>query len=730
MHIRTMNATYGKLERAQLELRPGLNVIYAPNESGKSTWCSFIRNMFYGISTRDRGISADKNRYAPWTGSVMSGRMDLSAGKEHYTITRETRRAGAPMGEFSCVYSGTVTPVPGITGQNAGDLLLGVSREVFERSAFIGQSALAVDQDAELERRIAALITTGEENTSYSDTYDRLKKQLNHRRHNRTGQIPALEREIDQLDRSLGQLEDLQKQHAAAVRQLDQVKLRLQDLEEQDRRWEILERKDAQRLYREAAQSALLANQRLEAMSHLAGPLPDSAVLSRMELQSAALSADQAETEQARLDASAAAEKAREADEICRAHPLYPADEAGLRSRVDQISLPAAFPVWPFLAALAAGLCFLAGAALCFISHSRSTFQISLAAAGALCILLSLLWRRKRSLSLSLRARSEAEKSRLEQQIREYLPLRQEARDSADAAYRAGGLCEALCRRQEAGVSSLLDQLHPYRAVSDLNSAVLAIAELRRRTDALSQAAEDAKNAEMHRDLLRQHLPDGSEENEPAPEPPSMDRGQIRTALPQAAADLRIAQSRLDTLTGQIRSMGDSDDLIARRQQKQEELTRLQGEYDAIVLAMDALDSANLTLQNRFSPALGARAAEIFSGITGGKYSRVLLSRDFSLAAESAEDPSARSVQLLSQGTADQLYLSVRLAICDMVLPPDRAVPLILDDALVSFDDDRLHAALEFLLQESQRRQILLFSCQKREQDYLAGRENAALLSL
>ena len=108
----------------------------------------------------------------------------------------------------------------------------------------------------------------------------------------------------------------------------------------------------------------------------------------------------------------------------------------------------------------------------------------------------------------------------------------------------------------------------------------------------------------------------------------------------------------------------------------------------------------------------------------------MLLSRDFSLAAEPAEDVTPRSIQLLSQGAADQLYLSVRLAICDMVLPRDKAVPLILDDALVSFDNDRLHAALDYLLRESEKRQILLFTCQGREADYLTGRENATVLAL
>ena len=74
--------------------------------------------------------------------------------------------------------------------------------------------------------------------------------------------------------------------------------------------------------------------------------------------------------------------------------------------------------------------------------------------------------------------------------------------------------------------------------------------------------------------------------------------------------------------------------------------------------------------------------------------------------------------------------LPVRLAICDMVLPADKRVPLILDDALVTFDDERLHAALDYLLEESQRRQILLFTCQKRETAYLQGKENVTVTKL
>ena len=102
-----------------------------------------------------------------------------------------------------------------------------------------------------------------------------------------------------------------------------------------------------------------------------------------------------------------------------------------------------------------------------------------------------------------------------------------------------------------------------------------------------------------------------------------------------------------------------------------------------------------------FRPALGAETARIFSALTAGRYDKVLLDRSLSLSAQPAGDAVPRALALLSQGAGDQLYLAARLAICRMVLPQDKAVPLILDDALANFDDTRMAAALDWLLEES-----------------------------
>lgn len=371
-------------------------------------------------------------------------------------------------------------------------------------------------------------------------------------------------------------------------------------------------------------------------------------------------------------------------------------------------------------------------AALAFLFRAQQPlpFWLFIGMAGLGMIATLFAARSRRQAIVERHKYAETQRAALETQIAEYLPLRQQADEAAEAARRAevsAADSEDACRRR---LRDLLTQVRVFApAAADLSGIQLALSDARRRKTALADARQTAREAALYRDALRVQLPE-----QPAAESsiqrPALSREEAAAELARTQTLLAQERTRFDTLTGRIRALDRSSDLEAQLAQKQEQLSALQGEYDAIALAMDALSQANTVLQNRFSPALGARAAEIFSAITGGRYDRVLLSRDFSLSAEPVGDPVGRSVRLLSQGAADQLYLAVRLAICDMVLPADKQVPLILDDALVTFDDERLHAALDYLLEESQRRQILLFTCQKREMAYLQGKENVTVTEL
>ena len=212
MKIKRMTASFGGLEGARLELGPGLNVIQAPNEGGKSTWAGFLKAMLYSIDTRDRdrkGYLADKNRYQPWSGAPMEGELVLTWHGRDITL-RRGRQGNSPFGAFSAVYTGTEEPVPGMTGDTCGQLLLGVGQEVFERSAFVGQGgSLAVTSVPELERRIAALVSSGEEDVSFSQAEGQLREWLNRRKVNKSvGLIPRLEGELAETGAVLSRLEE------------------------------------------------------------------------------------------------------------------------------------------------------------------------------------------------------------------------------------------------------------------------------------------------------------------------------------------------------------------------------------------------------------------------------------------------------------------------------------------------------------------------------------------
>ena len=659
----------------------------------------------------------------------MQGRMDLLADGRACTLLRNTRRANAPMGGFSCTYTGTATPVEGLTALNAGEQLLGVPREVFERSAFIGQNALAVQHDTELERRISALITTGEEDASYTESYERLKKQLNRRRSNRTnGQIPVLEREIDRVQETLREVDALQQQARQAQEETDALERRVAALQRQAAQQQAQQRQAQVNAYRDAVQAAEDAQRRANALTHAAAALPEDTALSLLEGQAAALPPELsalAEKRRAAEDTRRAAEDTRAAWE---AHPLYPDDAAALERRADTITPGKAPSLFlPIADAVLLVICAVLTVLFRNASPQRWIFAGMAVLAAGLTVFSIFLRRRAIREGHAL---AEHQRATLEEQIAEYLPLRQQAADDAEAARRAQALADDAEESCRARLTALLVQVRRFAPeAAGLSDAQTALAEMRRRRSALAAAQQQAREAALYRDVLRGQLTE-AELSQPAAIITPDTAEDVTEALAQAQQALTEARRRYDTLLGRIRALDSSSDLTAQLSQKQEELTRLQEEYDAIALAMTALEQANTTLQNRFSPALGARAAEIFSALTAGKYDKVLLSSGLSLSAEAAGDPMSRSIQQLSQGAADQLYLAVRLAICDMVLPAEKHVPLILDDALVTFDDDRLRAALDYLLAESKNRQILLFTCHDRERAYLQGKENVTVTEL
>ena len=724
-----MTATFGRLREQTLELQDGLNILQAPNETGKSTWCAFLLAMLYGVNTKERdraGVLADKNRYAPWDGGSMSGRLDCRAGDDALTLFRTTRRQTAPMGDFQALYTGTADPVPGLTGANCGETLLGVSREVYARSAFIRQGGVAVTQDSGLERRIAALVTSGEEDTSYTEAVEALKKQLNRRRHNKTGQLPALEAELQETEAQLASQAELARQRENLLARSAELEARESSLKEElaglDRWAEHRKRQDLQKVEDAAVQAeekAAALRRRLEEEQ-----VPENDVTVRLRGAIVNLNTVRKSAEKAQEAYDAAKSALAQAEEKLSASPF--AGQTAEEARQSAQTLPpTSLKAWNWLMlVLAAGL--LAAAGWGYYSGMDGTGPLQgvtylplapLLLGAAALVLVFLNWRKVKKGRTSLTVRygtvAPAEIQALADAYIQLLSDRDAAKQEASARSAAA---QGLWQSVDVNADGILEEVRRFApAAYDIPSADAALrasALLRRE---LSEAEKAAHEARLRVEFQAGQTPAPENPDAPPLLPPERDREAVLEELEALRADLSALRSSLDRIAGRLHAAGDPLALQAAAERLTDEIAALESEYAAIELAMSALAHANTQLQGRFSPALGQRAAEIFDGLTGGAYGGVSLDKTLRVSAEPAGTGVPRDVGYLSAGAADQLYLAVRLAVCDLVLPPENAVPIVLDDALSSFDDQRCAAALDYLRKEAEKRQILLFTCHSRE---------------
>ena len=287
---------------------------------------------------------------------------------------------------------------------------------------------------------------------------------------------------------------------------------------------------------------------------------------------------------------------------------------------------------------------------------------------------------------------------------------------ACEAASAQNAARDAESRLRAERTAALLGSVRMFAEAGTVREAQNAIASALAAYRAWHEAEQTAQQAKTRYDALAQALGEIPELPAPARDVSGLTTEQAQAALARTQALAAAVQSQLDQSRGRLEQFGSEAELSAKKQALAQRLDTLNERREALTLARQTLAQANAALAERFSPRLVREASELFSELTGGRYARVQISRQMELEAGQPDAAMRRSL-FLSGGTADELYLSVRLAVCRLLLPED--APLLLDDAFVMFDDDRLRLALRLLQREAANRQILLFTCQHREQKAL-----------
>ena len=709
MRIYRMRATFGKLEDQVLELQPGMNIVEAPNEWGKSTWCAFLVAMLYGIETRARTTQAalaEKEKYAPWSGSPMEGRMDLNWNGRDITIERRTK-GRTPFGVFKAYETETGLEVEELTAANCGQMLLGVEKSVFTRTGFLRLNDLPVTQDEALRRRLNALVTTGDESGAGEALGAKLKELKNACRYNRSGLLPKAEaelaaledkqRELVRLNRDAQMIGIYQEQTETYLRQLKnhQAAIAYQNALADQARVRVAER---------AVTDAVARRDRLEGEC---SALPGKEATEEKRRQVRDLQQQWMAVQEER---QALPQEPEEPEKVVAFEGMEPAE---LLEKVQADAARYAV-LWEKMEKkpVLGWICMILGLLAMAVSAALQLWVVL--GLGALLLAFGMVaYSGNRKLYRDMKAEAEAladsypwrEPDRWMTEAESYLNRQNQYR-SRLARHKAAQ--EALDQR----TSMVRQQLQEVTQGLELRQVLETLQQVIDHWSELEDARGDLKQAENYlqsiRAMAKTAVPPEYED--------SLTLSELETNQKIGEYTLRKSQliEQLGKLHGAMNAMGDEQVLQTRIDGLRKRIADLEETAAALDIAQQTLAAATEQLQRRFAPRIAERAKDLFAKLTGGRYDRLNLTRELTVDAAAAGEMTMRSAQWRSEGTVDQLYIALRLAVAEELVPD---APLVLDDALVRFDDQRLKNALSLLVEATASKQVILFTCQNRESE-------------
>ncbi len=201
------------------------------------------------------------------------------------------------------------------------------------------------------------------------------------------------------------------------------------------------------------------------------------------------------------------------------------------------------------------------------------------------------------------------------------------------------------------------------------------------------------------------------EREEGQAEAAALEKEMERVSETRGRLALRIEQIASDERLGEL--------LFARKEMENKLNGGLQ-EWLSVILARHFLEISKEKHERERQPEVIRRAGKYLALMTGNRYT--LLSRGdrqgLSVILEDNDPARKRKDEVKwSSGLADQVYLSMRLALATLWGENSEPLPLILDDLLVRFDENRRRGAAAAIMEAALKNQVKLFTCQRKTLD-------------
>lgn len=155
------------------------------------------------------------------------------------------------------------------------------------------------------------------------------------------------------------------------------------------------------------------------------------------------------------------------------------------------------------------------------------------------------------------------------------------------------------------------------------------------------------------------------------------------------------------------------EEQLEELQEENEEHKDWKRKKEALDLASSKLIEVSRHMQKSLGQALNEKTSEIMGQITGGKYTRLFVEDNLKISLLTKEKKIP--LERVSRGTIEQIYFALRMASVEIM--NEEEFPVILDETFAFYDEKRLQYTLKWLVEN--KKQVLLFTCQKREEELL-----------
>lgn len=764
---------FGKFIEKIIEPSEGFNLIFGPNESGKSTLADFVTAMLYGLGRRTRKTASAKN-YKPWSGGQFAGVLEyvLDDGSL-YRVDRNFDKGLVHIRDGMAMDITARFPTSRETGPRFAEEHLGLPEDVFLKSARIRQLQTAMDPEGArmVMDKLANLSTAGSEDLSLNRALQALDAALLEKVGTGRSTTRPLDRVLARLEELEGIRSEMLRQHERYLDAWAMLREEEERLHELKRKYDELQTRQKARMKRRLtelseecrqlekalaeAAVALKEAERKLAESEAYGEITEGAMetlnnawyeyqQADEQLKECCVDIENLENERDALsrrlsELQPVREKVERADRILLEQELKAA-ENGARDRSQK----------PAITALVPAVCIVAAvffAVLPLLVPGIGMLTVASASVFALAGVLTALARRKHMKVSPADMQLELLRKEGFAGLADFLSQKEEIRKiESDLESCVRRLEEAeeirarLSEKKKAAsriLSMYLERLGPVpddpEAVARMMEAFRnglrlfrehdgTARELRRRIEALvekkklvlREASSIAKREIVSADGVDAAaaglLSEGIDVDSLEGVPDHLVR--------QAEDQIKSCEIRIGALKARLENAPSQDDLADVEDEIRrllEEKRRLELAGRSIRTAREILQEVGSRLQTSYTIQLNEEMGRFISMITNGRYRSVKTDPEGQVYLEVPECEELMPVGRLSSGTIDQVYFSMRLATIALMEKGRETIPLFLDEPFLQYDEERTVQAFRLLKEASEGRQVFFMTSKRRE---------------